>query len=176
MAERTHIPMNKRRLLIQIILLSAIGLLSFLGSFAIADSIGINPLIAKSIGVVVLIFSIITAGQKVKKRNEEEGGLLIDKAGITDHSSDIGIGLIKWSDIIGIDEEASQRAELIILKVKKQQDYIKKAKNKAVERLLAQNTRKFDTPVVIDTRYLMGTFDEVYELLVQEMKKRRKKT
>src|SRR5690606_10845638 len=123
----------------------------------------------KITGVVVLVFCVITAGQKVKKRNETNSGLIINKEGIHDLSSAIAIGLIKWKDIVEIDETVSRESRLIILKVKKQNDYLKKAKNAAVGRLLNQNIREFDTPVVIDTKYLNQSFDEIIEIVIREV-------
>ena len=174
MAQEIHISINKSRLLIQIILLCLIGIFSLIGFFGLAENSGLNPLIFQFIGVVVCIFCIFTAAQKVKKRNDVQAGLLIGREGINDQSSDIGIGLIKWKDIIALDEEESRQAKLVVIKVRKQNDYIKNAKNSAVERLLKQNMSKFDTPVVIDTKYLEQSFNEILELLIQETRKRKK--
>ena len=174
MSQKIHIPINRKRILVQIILLSLIGILILIGSFGIAEGLGINPLIPQIAGIVVCFFCFFTAAQKVKKRNDVNGGLIISKEGINDLSSDIGLGLIKWKDIIEVDEEASTTSKLIVIKVKRQNDYVKQAKNSAVERLLKQNIRNFDTPVVIDTKYLDQPFNEILELSLNETKKRKK--
>lgn len=174
MAQEIHIAIDRKRLLIQIILLSLIGIIAMIGSFGLADSLGLTPLIFQITGIVVFIFCIFTAAQKVKKRNDTRSGLTIVKEGIVDQSSDIGIGLIKWKDVIEVDEDASRDSKLVVIKVKRQDAYVKQAKNSAVERLLKQNIRNFDTPVVIDTKYLEKTFGDVLELLIQETSKRRK--
>ena len=173
MAKDLNIPINKRRTNIEVLVLSLVAIGILILGFA-PTNLNINPLIIQITGIAICVFTIIRAAQKMKVKNDPSSGLTFSKEGLLDKSSDIGVGLIQWKDIIGLDKEESVGARLIILKVKRHNHYLSQAKNSAVKRLLDQNIRKFETPVVIDTKYLEGSFEEILELTETELKKRKK--
>jgi hypothetical protein len=168
MSEEIHIMINRSRLLFQLILFTVLGISVLIGAFAVANISSINPLIWKIGGSVAGFFFIVAAGSKAKKRADKNAGIRITKEGMIDQSSDLSLGLIKWSDISSIDKEASLEAQLLIVRVKKNNAYLKKAKNSAIERLLKQNIRKFDTPVVIEAGYLECSLEELIDILVEK--------
>lgn len=167
MRKEIHIPLNRKRLLIQVVVFSLLGIGALIGAFGLVEQFGWNGIVVKGTGIVICVFCVVTAGAKAKQRADKNAGLWLTKEGLNDASSDISVGLIKWSDIIGVDEEESRQCNLLIVKVRKEEKYISKAKNSAVERLLRQNMRKFDTPIVIDPKYLMSDIEELIEQLKQ---------
>lgn len=161
MSETVHIPVNKRRLLIQAIFFSLIGVVVFVGAFAMAEQQVTYAYIWQSAGILAALFAILAAGAKLKKRAEKSAGLIINKQGFTDNSSDIGVGEVLWKSVKKIDREQCKKYDLLIVDVKKNEHFLNNAKNSAVKRLLQQNIHRYDTPVVIDPVYLSSDLDTV---------------
>jgi len=130
-----------------------------------------EPWVFKLIGGVLAGIFVLTGGAAAKKLTEKNAGILIDENGVTDATSSIAIGLIKWADIKEISSDASG---MLILNVRKPESYIKNASNSAIKRLLEHNKKMYKTPVVIDTSYVEYTIEEV-ETQIVEMKKKLKK-
>lgn len=170
MSDSVHIPLNKRRLTIQIALFVVAGLGGMIGFFALAESTSLNPLIWQAMGVALCFFAIIAAGSKAKKRSDKNGGLIINKDGITDNSSDLSLGFIPWKSIQQIDEELCLKNEYLIIGVRKPGEFVKKAKNSAIKRLLEQNIRNFDTPVVIEPNTLKASLEELLDIIKDKRK------
>lgn len=173
MAEDVHIPVNRFKLIMQTALFSGLGITALLVSFYLADNTSISPLIWKIPGGALCFFGILAAAAKAKKRTDKTAGISFTKEGVLDTSSDISLGLIKWKDIISIDEKDSLRDELLIIQVKRQEQYVKNAKNSAIGRLLQQNIRKFGTPVVIEASNLSCSIKELVETAIEQREKQR---
>ncbi|MFT4602538.1 MAG: hypothetical protein ACI857_002724 [Arenicella sp.] len=162
MSAEIVIGVNKNKLRAQAITYSVLAILIFLFTFGYAGKQDwISPLVFQGIGVVIPLFCIIAAGAKAKKMNDGASGLIINKTGIKDESSHIGLGQIKWSDIEEIKEEQSLRTGLLLISVYKDEKFLRQAKNSAITRLLRQNIRMYKTPVAIDTSYLDASLKEV---------------
>jgi hypothetical protein len=167
MSNEIHISINRGRLLFQTILFSFLGVGALLCCFSLAEVGLINPIIWQGLGAVLCLVLIVTAGSKAKKRADKNAGITITKEGIHDKSSAISLGLIRWSDIKEIDKEVSLKSKLLVVRVKKNSVYLKKANNSAIERLLRQNIRNFDTPVVIESKYLESSLEELLDILLE---------
>jgi hypothetical protein len=155
---------------IQGIIYGVLAVVVFLLMFSYADKQDyITPIVFQGIGVIIPLFCVLAAGAKGKKISDPSSGLKIDKSGIHDETTHIAIGLIKWSDIEEVLEDQSLRTGLLLITVKKEEKYLKAAKNKAIQRVLKQNIRMYRTPVAIDTSYLKGSLKEVIAKL-KEMK------
>ena len=173
MAEDVHIPVNRFKLMMQTALFSGLGITALLVSFYLADNTSVNPLIWQIPGGVLCFFGILAAAAKAKKRTDKVAGVSFTNEGILDTSSDISFGLIKWKDIISIDEESSLKNGLLIIQVRRQEQYVQNAKNSAIGRLLQQNIRKFGTPVVIDASILTSSIKELINTSVEQREKQR---
>lgn len=166
MSEPVFIGLNKRKLKIQVLIYSLLALLSFLFCFGAAENQDfIPPIIFQASGVVLLLLFVLVAGAKGKKISDPESGLLIDKQGVHDKTSDIALGLIKWKDIVEVKAEESLKTGLLLIMVKKNEDYVKKAKNNAIGSLLRQNVRLYDTPVAIDPSYLKADLADMLKAI-----------
>ncbi|MCB9223036.1 MAG: STM3941 family protein [Crocinitomicaceae bacterium] len=174
MSEEIFISINSKKLLFQTIFITIFGFAGLIIGFGMAENTDLlEPWIWQTAGVVICLFSIIAAGAKMKKRSDSSAGVYLNKEGINDLSSDISLGLIKWRDIANIDEEQCRTERMLIIQVKDEVTYRKKAKNSAIGRLLDQNIRRYGTPVVIDPSYLKVTNEELLETALGELKKRR---
>ncbi|MBD3638860.1 MAG: hypothetical protein HUJ25_16020 [Crocinitomicaceae bacterium] len=171
MIEEVHIPLNRSKLLVQIVVLSILGIGALVTAFGLSDQMPGSPLILKGFGIVTCLFCLVAAGSIAKKRADKQAGVTINKEGILDTSSSISIGLIKWKDVTSVDKDESMAAGLLIIHVKNQNEYLKKAKNSAIERLLKQNLRKFDTPVVIEAKYLDCSLEELIDTVIERYRK-----
>ena len=162
MSEEIIIAVNKKKLRLQAIAYSVLAIVTFLISFGYAEKQDwITPIVFQGFGVIIPLFCVIAAGAKAKKINDTSAGLIINKTGIKDESSAIGLGQIKWSEIVELKEEQSLRTGLLLIDVKKPEKFLRQAKNSAIARLLRQNIRLYDTPVAIDTSYLNKSLKEV---------------
>ncbi|OIQ35199.1 MAG: hypothetical protein BM555_04150 [Crocinitomix sp. MedPE-SWsnd] len=164
MSAEIVIPIKKSKLRIQAIIYSVLAIVVFLITFGYAEKQDfITPIVFQGIGVIIPLFFVIAAGAKAKKMNDGSAGLIINRTGINDSSSHIGLGQIKWSDIVEIKEEESVRTGLLLIVVKKNEKFLRQAKNSAISRLLRQNIRMYDTPVAIDPSYLDGSLKKIIQ-------------
>ena len=167
MSDAIFIGVNKTKLRIQALVLGVAGVVVLIVFFYWADNQEMmSPLILKGIGGVSTFFLIIGGGAKAKRLKDKNAGLLINKEGVHDKTSEIGVGLIEWNDIKAIDKKRSLAAGLLLIDVKKEQSYIKKAKNTAIARLLKQNIRLYDTPVAIDAKHLDCKLEDLIDKVV----------
>lgn len=174
MAQDIFIPINGKKLLMQTIFITILGVVGLLIGFAIAENTDfIEPWIWQTAGVVVCFLALIGAGSKMRKRSDAAAGISFEKEGINDTSTEISLGFIKWRDIKTIDPELCLKERMLIIEVKNEREYRQKAKNTAIGRLLDQNIRRYGTPVVIDPSYLKVKLDELIDTAVDELKKRR---
>lgn len=164
MTEAVFIGSNKSKLRFQTAVYSIIAVVSIILLLAYAERQKmVPPIVFQGLGVVVGGLCLLAAGAKAKRIKDPNAGLKIDKQGIHDLSSDIGLGLIKWKDITEYKVEQSKKTGLILIAVKKNESYLKSAKNPAIARLLKQNIRLYNTPVAIDPSYLDASIEEVFE-------------
>jgi hypothetical protein len=174
MAEDVFIAVNRRKLLIQAIFISLLGIVALMAGLGLAETTEfIEPWIWQGIGVLICLLALVGAGSKMRRRSDSSAGLTIGKEGIDDQSSDLSLGIIKWGDIKEIDREQCLKERMFILIVRKENDYKKRAKNSAITRLLEQNIRRYGTPVVIDPSYLEISLEELLDQSIEHFKRRR---
>jgi hypothetical protein len=158
LGEKTY-PINKKRSIIQTIIYSLIAVSVLLLFYYFGEyQEMVSETIFKGIGLVFFLFFAIVASTFAKHLKKGEAGLTLDNKGLTDQTSTISLGLIKWKDISGI--ETTQRKELII-RVKNPDYYVKQAKNSAVRRLLEQNISLYQTPIIIKWSALLIGQDDL---------------
>lgn len=169
MSEQVKIPLNKQRIKNIALGLGILAILILMLSWWISENQDwVDPLVFQVAGLVIAVILILTGANASKKIKSTTAGLVFDENGITDNSSSISLGLIKWKDIIEIKAEEDR---LLLIVVKKPEAYINQASNSAIKRLLSHNLTHYKTPVVIDSKYLEGTFTELFERSKEEIKK-----
>ena len=129
-----------------------------------------NPYVIQGIGIAsVFIFSFLLF-MFIRRIMSSRAGLLIDEKGITDHSSEISVGLIEWEDITGIRKRELMGSKVLLIDVRDPQKYISRSEGKIQRNLLSSNLSSFRTPISISSNSLQIRFHEL-EMLCQEQLK-----
>lgn len=95
--------------------------------------------------------------------------LIIDKEGIVDRSSFIGVGRILWSQISEIKTHESNSASYVLIFVNEPSDIIKNAGNWFERWHLNAQKRSFRTPIAIPLIALNIYIDELESLLSERL-------
>ncbi len=118
----------------------------------------ISAILAISVLTIWAIYLIIRQSSKTKP------GLIIDEQGITDHSNMASIGLIPWSDITSVKEEADVfKRKLIVIIVKTPDVYINKTSMMRESR--RSQYKQFGSPIVIAAGNLEYDSHELVSIL-----------
>lgn len=167
-AQEIHIGLNRRRLIVNVAVSAVLGFAALIGLFWIADhQEAISPVFYKTIGGIVFGFCVIIGGTHSKRLAKKNAGLTLTKEGLLDQSSSIAVGLVRWKDMKSIQSAKTPTSKLLLIEVKRPDDVVKNAKNKAIKRLMQQNVRLYKTPIVINAKILDASFEEL-ELGVSE--------
>lgn len=170
-----HIGINRKRLKLVGVGYGIAVIFIFCGFYFISTKLEGNWATAiKVIGGIMSVFFGVTGLSAVRLLNDKNAGIIIDEHGILDQSTSISSGLIGWKSIS--DLEANAKEKMILVKVKKPDDFIKNAKNRAIKQLLQRNLAIYKTPVVIESNYLNCSFDELQTTLETQFKKFAHKT
>jgi len=162
--EEKHIGLNRRKLMINVGLSAVIGFASLIGLFWVADhQEALSPVFYKTLGGIVFGFCVIVGGTHSRRLARKNSGLTLSKEGLDDQSSAISVGLIRWRDMVEIKSAKTVTSQLLLIEVKKPEQVIKSAKNKAIKRLMQQNMSLYKTPIVINAKILSCSYEELEE-------------
>lgn len=154
-----HIPVNRTRLKLIGFLYGVLTILVLIVFFLLGDYLGDGWKLGLRItGGVLATLLVLTGSGAVKLLQNKKAGFHITSAGIEDISTAIGVGQIDWKSIAGI--EIRKDEKLILIFVKKPDEIIKSAGNKAIRQLLEKNLSIYKTPVVVESKYLQCTFED----------------
>ncbi|MBL7900140.1 MAG: hypothetical protein JNJ99_16515 [Crocinitomicaceae bacterium] len=166
MSKQIHIPINKFRLKLTGLVYAIIALAVFLGFFLMAEkSSETISLVLKITGGVIAVVLLFTGASALKLLNDKSAGIWIDANGITDKSSSISVGLINWKIISSL--ESNKKEKMMLIHVKKNDDILKSASNKAIRQLLERNIAIYKTPVILEIKYLKCSFEDLENALNQ---------
>lgn len=152
----------------------AIGLWFVISPPTISNSYWGNPTKIAIAGYASIVFFGICAFVLIKKLPDNKPGLVIDETGLTDNSSGVSAGQILWSDIEDISVIEIHRQKLIMLQVKKPQDYIDKQANGFKRKMMQMNYKMYGTPLSITSNSLKIKFDELLNILNDRLQDSRK--
>ena len=110
--------------------------------------------LTKIIGYCCFVFFGLGVALFAIKIFNKKPGLILNKDGITDQTSAIGIGLIQWSDIKNIYLEKVSEHPFIMIEVKNPQQYLQKQKNPIARRAMEINMQLYKTPLHINISLL----------------------
>jgi len=165
-----HIGINRKRLKLVGFGYGFLAVFIFCGFYFIASKMEGNWSTAlKVTGGIMAVFFAVTGLSAVRPLNDKNAGIIIDEHGISDQSTSISSGLIGWKSIISL--EPNEKEKMILVKVKKPEEFIKNGKNRAIKQLLQRNFALYKTPVVIESSYLNCSFDELRTTLETQIKK-----
>ena len=104
------------------------------------------------------------------KAFDKKPGLIVSINGITDNSNFASVGLIEWSEIIGIRTQQVMSSKFILINVLHPEKYIQNSsKFKAL--LMKSTLKMYGTPISITSNSLNYNFDELERLLKTEFDK-----
>ena len=170
------IGLNRKRLIFNVTLNASLAIILLIVFFGLADYQDLmSPVIFQATGVVGFIFFAVVGGSHSKYLRKKDGGLILSKEGLEDQSSSISNGLIKWKEISQIRMMKGMSSKLLLVELRKPDQMMQKAKNKAVLRLMKQNMRVYKTPVVIDAKVLDCNFEELETTITDYFKRFAKK-
>ncbi len=114
----------------------------------------------KVIGIAGILFFGATGIFAVKKLFDKKPGLIIDQNCITDQSSGVSLGLIRWSDITEIKVEQIMSTRLLLIHVCDAGQYLNNV-NRTKRRMLQANMKMYGTPIAISSVALKCNFTEL---------------
>lgn len=130
-----------------------------------------NTLFINFLGVLsVLFFGFILITLIQKRLFDKNIGIEVNAEGITDNSSFVSIGLIKWEDIVSIEKSNVMSTHFLLINVKNPENYIKKAKG-IKSKLLRGNYKSYGTPISISSNFINCSFVQLEDILLSSFEK-----
>jgi len=177
MKEKIEIPLSKNKLLLGIggsLLFVILGIWLFLnaGNFHENSFRSLsNPIVAKGIGVLSILFFGAIGIFGLKKLFDKKVGLTIDSKGITDNSNGSSVGLIEWNDITDIMTNQVMSTKFLLVIVKNPEKYIEKTNSRMKAKLMRSNMKMYGTPLSISPNTLKYDFEKLEQLILTEFKR-----
>ena len=177
MNEKIEIPLSKNKLFLGIggsVLFVILGLWLFLNEDSFQEHsfrLLRNPMVAKVVGVLGILFFGMTCVFGIKKLFDKKVGLIIDSSGITDNSNASSVGLIEWNDITDIKTKQVMSTKFLMINVSNPEKYIEKAKNGLRAKLMRSNMKMYGTPLSITSNTLKYNFEKLEQLIQTEFEK-----
>ncbi len=125
--------------------------------------------IINAVGYASLIFFGLCLIYIFYKAFDKKPGLIINESGITDNSNFTSVGLIEWTEIIGIRTQQVMSTKFILIDVLNPEKFIPKNRFKAS--LMKANLKMYGTPISITSNSLSFNFDKLEKLLQTEFDK-----
>ncbi|CAM3301855.1 STM3941 family protein [Aequorivita lipolytica] len=176
MNENIEIPLSKNK-----ILLLFLGAITFvlLGFWLAIDPENFkvsvfryrSPELIRVVGIIGVALFGIFSFFIFKKVFDKKFGLIIDKNGITDNSNATSIGLVKWTDIIGIRVLEVVNQKFVMIDVSNPEHYIGLKKNGIGKMAMKANYNKYGSPISITANSLKADFKEVWEIIEKQYEK-----
>lgn len=172
------IALSKRKLLIYIICMSIFVIIGFLLIFnpsyfisPIASNINVIEGIG-FLGILIFGFGIILL---LKKILDKKKGLVISDTGIFDNSSSSAVGFIEWQDIIAITILDEETAKGVVIKVKDEEKYLSRVKNKIIKYNMRAVTKWYESPLIITATNLKIDNENLQKIIIQHFEKFKEK-
>ncbi len=164
--EEIFVPVNRKKMLTLTVAYGIIGIIVFLAFYyfgeGLKDTLGkVGQTIFKTLAVILLIVFLVVAGSYGKKIKDKTAGISVNRNGITDQTTAIAIGEIKWKEVVGVEFQKSLTSTSLLIYVKNPDKILEQAPNKAVRRLLDRNQMIYKTPVVINSGVLVVDTNEL---------------
>jgi hypothetical protein len=129
-----------------------------------------NAELIRIVGFASIIFFGLCLIYILFKSFDKKPGLIINQNGITDNSHFCSVGLINWSQIIGIRTQQVMSTKFLLIDVSNPEDFIQKSSSFKAW-LMKTNLKMYKTPLSITSNSLNYNFDDLEKLLHQEWNK-----
>jgi len=117
------------------------------------------------VGYACIIFFGACAIVGAYKLFDNKLGLIIDENGITDNSSGVSLGFVKWDDISGTGVKQIGRQRFLLIYIKNADHYIDEQSNWLKKKMIVMNYKMYKTPITISSNGLKCNFDEMVGLI-----------
>jgi len=164
----TEIPLSKFKLTLMFLGAVAFvgtGILLICKALKAEPAFPINWMFLFLVGLASILFFGICTVAIFYKLCQKIPGIIIDAEGITDHSSGISSGLIKWEDITDIDIVVVSRQKLVMLYVVNPDEYIQRHSNFLKRKASLSNYERYGTPLGITSNGLKCTTQKLHSVL-----------
>jgi len=111
-----------------------------------------------------------------RKFLDNKSGLVINNEGIMDNSSGVSAGLIAWADITGLTVRQVYNQKFIMVLVENPEVYIERHTNALKRNTVKLNHQMYGSPISISANSLKCSFDELFAILTEKLKKYNEKT
>lgn len=167
--ETIEIPLSKTKIVFLILGSIAFVVIAIWELFYMADNqTRFSPSFVKIAAILGIIFFSFTGFMGFKKMFDKRPGLIINHEGIDVNASGMKIGMIKWDDIIGFSVFEVMSTKLLMIKVYNPDDYINKASNKFISKMMKSNHSLYGTPLSISSNTLKIDFNSLHKLLKEK--------
>lgn len=177
MTDKIEIQLSKTKILLLLIgaaVFVVLGTLFIMNPEQFKSPIFRNKGTIRIAGIVAVAFFGICLVFIARKLFDKKVGLTIDQNGITDNSNATSVGLIEWTDIIGIGTIQVASTKILMLDTDKPDKYIEKAKNGISKRAMKANYKMYGSPISIISNSLKIKYDDLEKLIREEFEKRNK--
>ncbi|MBD3329561.1 hypothetical protein GF357_03640 [Candidatus Dojkabacteria bacterium] len=106
-----------------------------------------------------------------KKLLDNKPGMIITEEGITDNSSAISMGFVPWEDIIGLSVNVVNNQKYLTVRLRDMDARIEQAKGLR-KYFMEVNNNNFGSGFQVSTTILDYNFDDLYNIIVQQLKLR----
>ncbi|MBA9075666.1 STM3941 family protein [Rufibacter quisquiliarum] len=157
------IPLSKRKNLIMLLLCLAF----VLASWFIWRHAGDEPQASLFRAVALagfMFFGVICGGYGLYKLFDNRPGLVLDKIGINDNSSALGGRLIKWGEVVRLEEREVYGTPFLLVFVTNPEEVIRKEPF-IQQKAMRLNYKLYGTPVALSASALTCTFEEMARLV-----------
>ncbi|WP_333601394.1 STM3941 family protein [Flavobacterium sp.] len=129
-----------------------------------------SPELITIVGFASVIFSSLCLIYIFYKAFDKKPGLIVNANGIIDNSNFASVGLIEWSEIIGIRTQQVMSTKFILIDVLNPEKFIQKS-SKYKASLMRANLKMYGTPLSITSNSLKYNFEKMESLLKTEFEK-----
>lgn len=125
-----------------------------------------DPLFVRIMGVALVALFSIFGAILMKKYFDKKPGLTINSQGIVDNSSGDAVGMVLWTDVVGLKHTKISGQKMLSIEVSNPEKYISRGNllQKATRRA---NNKLVGTPVNISANSLKINYDELVGLIGQ---------
>jgi hypothetical protein len=132
-----------------------------------------SPLLIQILGIASIVFFGLVLFYTIPKYFDKSPGLIFTNKGIVDNTNGTSVGLIEWDDIVEITAIEIWKTKAILLLTDKPEKYIEKA-NSSQDKIMRANLKMYGTPLCITPQTLKIDFEDLYDLILEELSSNKK--
>ena len=116
------------------------------------------------VGLVGILFFGLCALMGLIKLFDKSPGLILNETGILDNSSGVSVGVIPWSEVVGINQYQVQQQRFVSIMVQNPEKYINTGN--ALKRMANRaNFKMSGTPINISANSLKISYEELLDII-----------